>query len=51
MSDFSLFLGYCAHSGDVVIVIWDDAFTENFVNADDKHLLPTEKYNNFFSGE
>ncbi|EFP76393.2 uncharacterized protein PGTG_02834 [Puccinia graminis f. sp. tritici CRL 75-36-700-3] len=37
------------YDGDVVIVIWDDAFTKNFVNADDKHLLPTEKYNNFFS--
>jgi hypothetical protein len=46
-SVFSLFL--CV--GDVVIVIWDDAFTKNFVNADDpKYLLPKEKYDNFFAG-
>ncbi|KAI9629184.1 hypothetical protein KEM48_011030 [Puccinia striiformis f. sp. tritici PST-130] len=38
------------YDGDVVIVIWDDAFTQNFINADDpRYILPTEKYNNFFS--
>ncbi|PLW21793.1 hypothetical protein PCANC_02922 [Puccinia coronata f. sp. avenae] len=38
------------YDGDVVIVIWDDAFTKNFVNADDpKYLLPKEKYDNFFA--
>ena len=37
--------------GDVVIVIWDDAFTENFINADDsKDVPPMEEYNKYFSG-